>query len=128
MGIVFDIRESERLVHVSCTGDITLSEILAYEQEVIEAPGFDPSYDELIDLRGATKLDVSFEDVEGIVSYEKSHEKYVGARKCAFVAPRAFNFGIARMYELMEDDSPMETKVFRDIGEARSWLGLAEER
>lgn len=35
-----------------------------------------------------------------------------------------FVFGTARMYQSITDEESHRVRVFRDIGEARSWLGL----
>ncbi len=33
-------------------------------------------------------------------------------------------FGMARMYEIRTDENPLQVRIFRDIEEARAWLGL----
>lgn len=35
-----------------------------------------------------------------------------------------FAFGTARMYQTMTDEQPAHVQVFRDMAEARAWLGL----
>ncbi len=42
----------------------------------------------------------------------------------AIVADKDITFGMARMYEVFREDAPEEIKLFRDIAEARRWLGL----
>lgn len=122
--ISFKVLPAVRTIHVRCEGIVSLDEILCYEVDVVADPRFDSAYAEVFDLREAEKLDVSQGDVTQIVGYEKSHEQYVGSRKAAFIAPQDLEYGLGRMYELMEDDSPMETRVFRDASAACEWLGL----
>ena len=43
------------------------------------------------------------------------------------VAPRDVLFGLARMYEILRSGSPVEVRVFRERGEAESWLGLGKD-
>ena len=39
------------------------------------------------------------------------------------VAPGDLGFGLARMFEALSDPSEPEVRVFRDLSEARTWLG-----
>ena len=50
------------------------------------------------------------------------HATTVG--KIAIVASKDVEFGMARMVELLADESPTEIRVFRAVGEAESWLGI----
>lgn len=34
-------------------------------------------------------------------------------------------YGLARMYQILSEEHDPQIAVFRDIGEARAWLGLA---
>ena len=124
MPIAIDIDPSRRLVHARCTGVVTLDEILQYEIDAVADPGFDPTFSEMLDLREADKLDLSGRSVRELVSYERSHEQYTGARRVAFVAPQSLSYALARMYEMMDEESPMETQVFREYEEATAWLEL----
>ncbi len=40
------------------------------------------------------------------------------------VAEKDVSFGMARMYEMLREAEPDQIKVFRDMAEARRWLGL----
>ena len=48
--------------------------------------------------------------------------------KKAIVATRDVVFGLARMYELMGDALPWETRVFRSALDARRWLEREESK
>jgi hypothetical protein len=123
--ISFEIRPAARLVYVKCTGVVSLEEILRYETVVVTDAEFDAEYIEVLDLRTAERLEVSRDEVARIVGYEKNHERYIGKRKVAFIAPADLEFGLGRMYEMMEHESPMETQVFRNIDTACEWTGLS---
>ena len=123
--IQYTIDPQRRLVHARTPATVTLREILEYERRVVENPAFDPTYAELFDTSGTTTMTVSFEDVDNLVEFERSHGRYVGKRKCAFVAPTDINYGTVKMYISMEDTSPMETRVFREMRDALDWLGIS---
>ncbi len=42
----------------------------------------------------------------------------------AIVAETDIKFGMARMYEMYGEADPTQIEVFRDMAEARRWLGL----
>ena len=125
MPISFKVLPAAKAICVRCEGIVSLEEILRYEVAVVTDPHFDSEHAEVLDLRAAEKLDVSHADVARIVGYEKSHGQYLGSRKVAFIAPADLEFGLGRMYELMEGDSPMETQVFRDARTACEWVGVS---
>ena len=120
----FRILPHIRAVHVRSSGVVSLQEILAYEERLAADPGFDPTYTEVIDMRQVERLDLSHADVATIVGYEQNHARYAGVRRVAVVAPADLEFGLARMYEMLGDDSPMETEVFRNLDEACERMGL----
>ena len=62
----------------------------------------------------------SVRDVARRVSHHVASRLEEG--KLAVIAPRDLLFGMARMYEMLRDDSPVEVRVFRERDEAESWL------
>jgi len=53
----------------------------------------------------------------------KMHSKQLGDGRCAFVIKGEFEFGMARMYELIGGDKiHIRVGVFRSINEAVEWL------
>jgi hypothetical protein len=49
---------------------------------------------------------------------------YAEGSRRAFVASSDVQFGLSRMFQILSDESPAEVRVFRDLAEARRWLGL----
>jgi tetrahydromethanopterin S-methyltransferase subunit E len=47
--------------------------------------------------------------------------------RVAMVATTDVHYGLSRMYQAFRSDSPLDLRVFRDMREARTWLGLAPE-
>jgi hypothetical protein len=52
---------------------------------------------------------------------------WAGARR-ALVITNDVLFGMARMYQLLKDESPDELQIFRNMDEALQWLGLADAK
>lgn len=46
----------------------------------------------------------------------------IGASRWAFVATRDYVHGLARMYQTMMEDTPIEVEIFHDVKTAKAWL------
>ena len=79
----------------------------------------------LVDTRGLGPLQVTAEGVRRCVRLaEATEDKWSGSR-WAIVADSDVVFGMARMYSILRSDGSAETEVFRDVEEARAWLGVS---
>ncbi len=114
------IDKSLGLVFTTGEGVLTAQDILTHQQRLRDDPDFGPSYDQLIDLRDVIEFSVSGAEMRTIAAHHLFNE---GSRR-AIVAETRFSFGMARMYEILREAEPDQIKVFRDMAEARRWLGL----
>ena len=122
MPISHQIDKALGVVFSTAEGVLTAQDILTHRQRIYEDLVFDPSYDELIDLRDVIEFPVSSTEMQKIAELPLFNEK----SRRAIVAEKDINFGMARMYEMLHDLEPDLIKVFRDLAEARRWLGLDE--
>ena len=111
LGVVFSTGE----------GVITAEDILTHGQRLRVDPDFDPSYNQLIDIRDAIKLGITTEDIPEIVALED-----IFSEQCrrAIVAETNFMFAMGRMLQIYSESSAGRTHVFHDMDAARRWLGL----
>jgi hypothetical protein len=124
MSIKVNVDESRELVEIVFAGEVTKSEFIElmdrYFREPSSAFPLGP-----FDLSDVTGVDVAAESVRDAA---RRAGEYVDSRldggKLAIVAPRDLLFGMARMYEILRGDSPVEVRVFREREEAESWLGI----
>jgi hypothetical protein len=52
---------------------------------------------------------------------------WAGARR-ALVVTSDVVFGMARMYQILRDESPDELEIFREMDGALQWLGVDDEK
>ena len=116
----YRIDKSLGLVFTKGEGVLTGQDIRTHELRLREDPDFDPSYNQLIDLRDVIEFAASTEEMRTISTYHISNEK----SRRAIVAEKDAHFGMARMYEMLRGVKPDQITVFRDMAEARHWLGL----
>jgi hypothetical protein len=116
----YQIEKSLGLVLSTAQGVLTGQDILTHRQRLRDDPNFDPSYNQLVDLRDVIEIDISVAEMSGIAGRSIYSER----SRRAIVAGKDANFGMARMYELYGEANPDHLMVFRDMAEARRWLGL----
>jgi hypothetical protein len=82
----------------------------------------------LLDLREVAVTDVSSRLIHEAAGRAESRvDPRLESGKFAIIAARDLLFGMARMYEILRSDSPVEVRVFRDRPEALRWLGIEED-
>jgi hypothetical protein len=88
----------------------------------------DPGLNELHDLTGVTKTDISTSLVWELSQSEAmrvldADERSRGT-KVAIAAKLDVLYGLALMNQTLRSESPAEFRAFRSVSEAREWLGL----
>jgi hypothetical protein len=126
MPIEAKVDERRGLVEVVLAGEVTDAELSgAVDRFFSEAWSALPLG--LLDMSDLVATDVSAALIHKAASRAQNVvDPRLASGKFAIVAPRDFLFGMARMYEILRSDSPVEVHVFRDRQEALLWLGIAE--
>ncbi len=122
MPIKSQIDGSLGVVFSTFQGVVTKEDISGQVERFRTDPAFQPSFNHLIDTRGTTRFDVSTEGLRTVSMHSAFDEK----SRRAVVADKDEMFGMARMYEVFREmhNKPDQLRVFRDMAEARRWLGL----
>lgn len=120
------VDDALQLVEVVFEGELTESGLAELMERHLRGP-YSAFPLGLFDLSDVTALGISSESIRKAA---RSVGEHVNSRlkegKLAIVAPRDLFFGMARMYEILRSESPVEVRVFRERGEAESWLGLTK--
>ncbi len=122
MPIISQIDSSLGVVFSTFQGVVTKEDILAQVERFNTDPAFQPSFNHLVDTRGATRFDVSFAVMRAFSIHSVFNEK----SRRAIVAEEAELYDAARVYQILREDQrkPDQVRVFRDMEKARRWLGL----
>ena len=124
MPLRYKIIANKRLVYVVGTEIVTIDDLVENIKELSEDPLYTAPMRKLVDYRRLEKIELSMKESE-IFAQEKERRKRVfDHEQCAIVAPKDVNFGIARMHTSLMNQSTMTAKVFRDLEDARAWLGI----
>ena len=122
MPINSQIDSSLGVVFSTFQGVVTQEEILGQVENFISDSTFQPSFNHLIDTRGTTRFDVSFAGMRAVSSHTTFNEK---SRRAVVVGENEM-YEAARVYQILREEQrkPDQVQVFRDMEEARRWLGL----
>jgi len=124
MPIRVSVDETRGLVEMAVAGELTKSELVKTMDRYFREP-YSTLPLGLFDLSDVTFMDISGDSVRDAARRAAQHvDSRLEGGKLAIVAPRDVLFGMARMYEILRADSPVEVQVFRGRDEAESWLGI----
>jgi len=122
MPFSYVVYKEHRLVISSGSGLLTWEEIKARQDETKTDPSFDPTFNQIVDLRSVTAILMSGDQARMLARRQIfSHES-----RRAFVATNPSIFGMGRMWEIYTEFSktPSQIRVFADLPSALKWLGL----
>jgi hypothetical protein len=119
MPMSYRIDEVHGILEVTIEGELSGEELAAWTEEVRADPAFRPTFDQLLDLRGAqgTRLETA-----AVRELAQNKPLFARTSRRAIVVASDFGFGMARMFQAMRGEEAGEIQVFRDIEEAQAWL------
>jgi hypothetical protein len=129
MPIRIRVDPAARVRHAVFEGSIDDNELVDAYAAVLGDPDFDPTLNDLVDGRAIRRLDVTPAGVRRLADLVQQIDRFSLPTKFAVVAGDDFAYETARMYEALRVDqrAPAEHRIFRDMVEARRWLGLGPE-
>ena len=126
MPLSFVIDKQRRIVISTASGLVTYSEIAAHQVQLKNHPDFDPTFDQLIDGTGVTKIELTVEEIRTV-----ARQRIFGATsRQAFATSSEFAYGMARMFELYREasGSGRPVRVFNNLRAAQEWLQLVRQK
>ena len=127
MPISYSIDRDLGVVFTTSTGRLTDDDILENKRKLTADPEYSSQLVELSDVRSVTELAVTPEGVARMVSKDAEDADKLDGYKLAIVVSKEVAFGLGRMYETMTQENMPGVGIFRDMNEAREWLGLPPE-
>jgi hypothetical protein len=126
MPITITVNAVEGVRHSVLSGDIGDRELVDAYRRVIAAPDFDPTLNGLVDLRAVGQLSVTASGIWELSEVLRAADWPGAPRRVAIVASSDFHFGMARMVATLLSTGGLTTEyhAFREMREARDWLGL----
>ncbi len=114
-----DIDIERRLITIVVQGELTDTDLLEGYERLRERPDFSSDFNELVDLLAADGRQVT---ADGVRSLARLPPAYSPGSRRAVVVPSEMGYGMARMYELIQDGESGQIRVFRSREDAERWL------
>jgi hypothetical protein len=125
MPIEYHIDPQTSAIRTTCTGFVTVAEVLDHFDILERDPQCPPRLDVLLDLTEVT-------------SFPKSHQIWAAAKRvsrvervafrlCAVATASSMLFGMLRMFEIFTSSYFEELRVFRDLAQAETWLQVEQQ-
>jgi hypothetical protein len=113
-----------RTLFVEFSGEVSEAELVDVARKLASDPAIPPGHRELVDLTGIRNTDVSSATLRRVAYIYAEADQRPEESRVAIVAPADLYYGLSRMYEAFREPSRLVIRVFRDLPEARTWLGL----
>ena len=102
-------------------GETGYDDVKSYLDALMEDPGFRPGMPGLIDCRRVESR-FSIGDLRRTAADSKKRWQLQVPGRAAVLASSNLVYGLLRMYEVFNEGSPSEIRVFRKPEEAMAWL------
>ncbi len=108
----------QRLVRTSITGILIFDDLVTHIAKLRADPSFDPRFSEVVDVSQVEDVPLGYEEVKRLAQMDP----FSASSKRAFVIPtKKVAFGVARMYQLLQNEDP-RIRVFQMEEDAARWL------
>ena len=121
MAVTYWIDKCNGIIHTSCTGQVTLEEVIDHFRALERDPDGPSHLNVLLDLSEQTSIPEKA-NLQDVTSEIRRIRGRVEFGTCAIVACRDALFGMLRMFEVFAEQLFSETCVFRSKAEAEAWL------
>ena len=109
------------VIRIVVVGGATAEEQTRLAEAWAADPLYEPGMPILLDNRRREEV-ASSAHIREMADLTKSSQVLEQGTRCAVVVASEVEFGLTRMYATLAEGGPMETRVFRDIDRAESWL------
>jgi hypothetical protein len=116
-GFRFTVDPVRKLVKVRFGKKVAVEEIGRYAMELRGHPAFEPSFSEVVDLRGAEELNLEARDFFALAD---QLDPFSPEAMRAFVVRTAVQRHAARMHKVLRVQRNIE--IFRSLEEAERWI------
>ncbi len=121
MAVRFTIDVNQRLVVLTYYGEASDADLSQIASLIRSHPDFDPSFSEIVDLSGITAGTFS---TSALANLERQASIFNLTSLHAIIAPQTHMFGLARMVQVLGEETRPDLMVVKTMDEARKFLRL----
>ena len=117
-----EIDTEKGIARLMPSGTVSVDGIIEMIHQMLEHPDFRPGMPSLWDYRACDAVNISTDDLRRIGNVASENAEQRGSARLAVVTGDDLQFGLSRMFAMMNDLQHLDYAVFRDISEAEHWL------
>ena len=121
MPVAYSIDSARGLIRTTCSGSVTVKEVVEHFRTLRQDPNFTGKLDVLLNVSDANLLPET-SDLGRVVAELRAFHGESPFMACAIVASSDPMFGMMRMFEVMAGNNFRAIRVFRDVTAADTWL------
>ena len=123
MPIQYTVDKKDRVVYLTAEGRGTHRDFEVLIDQLAEDTEFEPGMRMLGDY-SKLEFNIPADEVDDLAQQmTKLGPAFTGCR-LALISAGDLEYGLMRMFTLLSSEAEFETRVFRQIANAREWLGL----
>ena len=115
MPVRVSVDRDRRLAKRTYSGVVTSHDLLDSIHRYQHIPGFEPSFNELMDFREVENIDAPVDDIRYCATLPAP---FLAETKRIIIAPKEIVYGLARMYQILGEDIHPNLHVVRTMEEA----------
>jgi hypothetical protein len=120
--MTFHIQPDPAIIRTAFYGDVTHAEFLEYFKELMRVEsGFERTPDRLTDLSGVKGWEPGFPAMLDVTRLRRV-QTFPNKFRSAIVATSTELYGLARMFQMLNDNPQIEVQLFKTMAEAEDWL------
>ena len=123
MPIAHTIDPERRVVQSRLWDVVTETDAWGSAAALMNDPSFDPTFSQLADMREMKQVEVDQSTVRELAVMRI----FAPESKRALVVASDLQYGIGRMTTSYAEAGDQQIAIFRTVGEAERWLGIAQE-
>ncbi|MEN8121119.1 MAG: hypothetical protein ABFS35_12260 [Bacteroidota bacterium] len=120
----YTILQNKNVIIDCLFGEISFKDFINAKIEQSKNDNYDPKHNVLIDFRNSI-LKIEEKEISELINYPKKHKEFFGERKVAYLTDSPNQVAIGMLINL-ENDLPVDIKIFSTLKLAIKWIGLSE--
>jgi hypothetical protein len=122
MAVAFTIAIEPEFVLLTLTGELTEQDLRGFAAAADEIEGArDPVPHRITDMTGVTDFKIAYPDVQALAKHRRMRI-FPNAFKSAIVVAGPTQFGMARMFQTLNDNPQIKIEIFNDHASALAWI------
>lgn len=127
MPIEYKINSELRTVFTTAWGQLSISELPEYLKRLVADSQYESTFGVLVDASALEGVGLTPEAMRHFAESTRDTAQGLAGARVSIYAPTDVIYGMMRMYQIIREEAPYEIQIFREMNEARRWLGLTPE-